>query len=41
MKTLRFWMASMMLGTALLGLASAGHAKTDDQAAIKKLLSAR
>ena len=39
MKTLRFWMASMMVGTALLGLASAAHAKTDDQAAIKKVLT--
>src|SRR2546428_14072303 len=39
MKTLRFWMAAMMLGTALLGLAAAADAKTDDQAAIKKLLN--
>ena len=38
MRTLRFWMASMMLGTALLGLAAAADAKTDDQAAIKKLM---
>jgi len=37
MKTLRFWMASLMLGTALLGLASAAHAKTDDRDAITKL----
>jgi len=39
MKTLRFWVASMMLGTTLLGLAVVAHAKTDDQAAIKKLLN--
>jgi uncharacterized protein (TIGR02246 family) len=39
MRTLRFWMASMMLGMALLGLTSVTHAKTDDQAAIKKLES--
>ena len=36
MKTLRFWMASMMLGTALLGLAAAADA-TDDRAAIQAL----
>ncbi|TME75077.1 MAG: hypothetical protein E6I48_07855, partial [Chloroflexi bacterium] len=39
MKTLRFWMAAMMLGTTLLGLAAAADATTDDQAAIKKLLN--
>jgi len=39
MKTARFWMAAMMLGAALLGLASAAHAKTNDQAAITKLLN--
>ena len=39
MKTLRCWMAAMMLGTTLLGLAAAADAKTDDQAAIKKLLN--
>ena len=37
MKALRFWMASMMLGTALLGLAGAADTKTDDRAAIKAL----
>ena len=39
MKTVRFWMAAMMLGAALLGLASAAHAKTNDHAAITKLLN--
>jgi ketosteroid isomerase-like protein len=37
MKMLRVWMASMMLGATFLGMASAALAKTDDQAAIKKL----
>src|SRR5216684_9048317 len=39
MKTLRFGMAAMTLGTTMLGLAAAADAKTDDQAAIKKLMN--
>ena len=39
MKSRQFWMASMLLGTALLGLAAAADAKTDDHAAITKVLN--
>src|ERR1700756_2612177 len=36
-KTLRSWVISIMLGALLLALAASIHAKTDDQAAIRKL----